>query len=205
MYITILQALNIAVEAIRQLPDSDENRQAITRLTNLKNKDLYVNWTKELVFKKLNDWKKNHDNRNPNATCLAEHGMPKAHTIQRLFDMKASAFFNIYYPNDNSKKTAYTPYSVHSKEEYVELFIKEYNRIKPRTSKEYNVLRNKDTPTWLTIAKYVGVTTWRELLEITKVDISCSSRMKKTARSFNITHQVELYDKLENYLKFEQK
>jgi hypothetical protein len=55
-------------------------------------------WTKELVFKELNKWKQEHG-RNPTVTNLVEPGMPKAITIQKLFDMRASAFLNIYYPS----------------------------------------------------------------------------------------------------------
>lgn len=202
MYITIQQALDIAIEALSELPESEINKQAIIRLSNLKKRDFCTHWTKDLVFQRLDQWKEEHG-RNPTITNLAEPNMPKVFQIQRLFDMRATAFFNIYYPSDKPKKSR-TPYTEKTREEYIDLFIKEYNRIKPHSSKDYNCKRNAKFPTWNTIARYVGVTTWNELLKITNVDTSHINK-SETVHSFNVKREVELYDKLIDYLDYKEK
>ena len=60
MYISRLQAIDIAVSAIKQLPDSIENRQAIERLLNIKSDCKAICWTKESVHQALDEWTKIH-------------------------------------------------------------------------------------------------------------------------------------------------
>ena len=186
-------ALDRAIEMIGELPCSDENREIAQRLKELRDRPFVTNWTKELVFERLNEWKERHG-RNPTMTDLAEAGMPKAAQIKRLFDMKATAFLNIYYPTEKNKRPT-SKYTQKSKEEYIKDFIAEYERIKPRTAKKYNAARNKNLPTWMTIARYVGVTTWTELIEITKVDTSHLNKIKEVTH-ITVTYNDELMERL---------
>ena len=79
MYITRLRAIDIAISAINQLPDSNENRQAVERLLNIKSDCKAITWTKESVRQALDEWAKSHG-RNPTVTDLVEPNMPKAVT-----------------------------------------------------------------------------------------------------------------------------
>ena len=193
MYINRLQALNIAISAINQLPDSEQNKQAIERLENMK-KDKYIRWTKEMVFEQLDKWKSVH-NRNPTVTDLVESDMPKVITIKKLFDMRASAFLNIYYPRTANKHST-SKYSIKTKQEWVDNFIEEFNRIQPQSSKDYNAKRDPDSPTWLTIARYLGLSTWGSLLEYTHLKIP----KQDTTRHYTVTSTSSLYNKLEALL-----
>lgn len=200
MYINCSQAIDIAISAIKLLPESEENKQAIIRLNNMK-QDRYINWTKELVFQYLDNWAKEHG-RNPTVTNLVEPNMPKATTIQRLFDMKSSAFLNIYYPN-NEKKANTSIYSIKTKQEWIDNFIQQFNRIQPKSAKEYDVKREKNTPTWLTIARYLNVATWKELLELTNLDVQCLSnqyQFKPKTKQYSVNSTSSLYKKLEDLL-----
>lgn len=197
MYITIIKALNIAISAISQLPDNEENRQAIIRLQNLKQRDCYIQWTKETVFEALDKWKAEH-NRNPTVTNLTEPDMPKSVTIQKLFDMRASAFLNIYYPIDKPKRNT-SKYTIKTKQEWIDDFITQFNSLQPRTSKEYNAQRDPNSPTWNTIARYLGIGTWYELLELTKVNTKCLDRQApyNTHKTLTVNSTSSLYEKLE--------
>ena len=199
MYISTLKALTIAIEAIKQLPETDENKQAITRLTNLKKCNRFIHWTKESVFERLNEWKIEH-NRNPSVTNLAEDGMPSAKTIQSLFDMRASAFMNLYYPRETPKSLT-TKYSNKTKEEWVNIFVQQYNSIQPKSAKEYNTKRDKTTPTWNTIANYLHVVNWTDLIKATGVNTN-HLRIKSTYQSSNYTvnSTSSIYEKLEKLL-----
>lgn len=200
MSISTLKAFEIAISAIQQLPETQENKDAVIKLTKLMKQDRYICWTKELVFERLDKWKSEHG-RNPNMTNLTEFDMPNPTSIQRLFDMKASAFLSIYYPSGN-KKPATTIYSVKSRQEWIDEFVKQFTEIKPKSSREYNAKRDKSTPNWETIAKYLNVSKWTELIKITGVDIK-SLRNQEAYRSkhYTVNSTSSLYEKLERLLE----
>lgn len=195
MYITRLRAIDIAISAINQLPDSNENRQAVERLLNIKNDCKAISWTKESVCQALDEWAESHG-RNPTVTDLAEPNMPKAVTIQKLFDMKASAFLNTYYTTEKRKKQS-SRYSVRSREEWIADFISQYNSIRPVSAKEYNVKRDKDSPTWLTIARYLGAARWNELLELTGVKKPSAVNVTQ----YTVEHTSPAYEKISSLLE----
>lgn len=194
MYISRLQAIDIAVSAIKQLPDSIENRQAVERLLNIKSDCKAICWTKESVHQVLDEWAKIHG-RNPTVTDLAEPNMPKAVTIKKLFDMKASAFLNIYYPT--SIRRSYGRYTFKSREEWVADFTEQFNRIYPSSAKDYNAKRDKDSPTWLTVARYLNVSTWSELLELTGL----SKRTEEKVSHLTVEHISPAYEKISRLLE----
>lgn len=195
MYITRLRAIDIAISAINQLPDSNENRQAVERLLNIKNDCKAIIWTKESVRQALDEWAESHG-RNPTVTDLVEPNMPKAVTIQKLFDMKASAFLNTYYTTEKRKPQS-SRYSVRSREEWITDFKAQYNSIRPVSAKEYNVKRDNDSPTWLTVARYLGVATWKELLEMTGVRKPSAENVSH----FTVEHTSPAYEKISRLLE----
>ena len=195
MYITRHQAIDIAVSAIKQLPDSYENRQAVERLLNIKKDCKAISWTKESVHRALDEWAADHG-RNPSVTDLAEPNMPKAVTIKQLFDMKASAFLNTYYSSEK-KKEKVGIYSHRTREEWISDFVFQYNFICPISAKEYNIKRDKNSPTWLTVARYLGISTWKELLEMTGV----SKKMVNNTSHFTVEQTSPAYEKISRLLE----
>ncbi|MBP0957032.1 MAG: hypothetical protein J5997_06675 [Oscillospiraceae bacterium] len=196
MYITRLQAIDIAISAINQLPDSKENRQAVMRLLNIKKDCKSIIWTKGSVRQALDEWAESHG-RNPTVTDLVEPNMPKAVTIQKLFDMKASAFLNTYYSTEK-RKTQSSRYSVRSREEWIADFTAQYNAIRPASAKEYDIKRDKDSPTWLTIARYLGVATWKDLLELTGA--RRGENEAENISHYTVEHSSPAYDKITELL-----
>ena len=193
MKMTAKQALGLAISALKAQPGTEQTRAAIERLEQLIESSMVTHWTKELIIERLDKWRDSHG-RNPTVTDLAEPGMPKCSQIKRLFDMKATAFLNIYYPTDRPKRPK-SKYTEMSRKEYIEQFKAEYDRIKPKSSKEYNARRAEGTPTWLTAARYLGVTTWNELLTLTEVDTE-HLRRREGPKALTVTHTGDGYDKL---------
>lgn len=193
MYVNRLKAISIAIEAIKQLPYSDENEQAIKMLKAFSKMTINRRWTKEAVFQALDQWRDEHG-RNPTVTNLVEDGMPKAVTIQRMFDMKASAFMSIYYPSEHTKKPV-TKYSVRTEQEWIDDFKRQYEKIKPKSGREYNNRREEGSPTWNTIIKYCHIGTWTELLKVTNVD---TKHLHKTPeeRTYTVIQIHPSYDRL---------
>lgn len=168
--------------------------ETITILLKMKSSARMIHWSKELVFEVLDKWRNEHK-RNPAVTDLIESGMPKAITIKKLFDMTASAFLAIYYPREKPKKST-TRFSLLSKEDWANVFIEQYTKYKPVTAKEYNVLRDKETPTWLTIARNLKLTRWSELIKYTNVDYNLREIPPVKKETFIINSNVPLYEKL---------
>lgn len=160
------EALSYAISAINQLPQSDAGNEAILILTRISESCQYIEWTKEKVFEKLNQWKEEHG-RNPTVADLSEPGMPKKATVKRLFNMNPSSFMNLYYPKEKRKPTA--KYAGYTDDDYVAAFKVQYQKIKPKSSKEYDLFREPNTPMWLTVARHCGVTKWSDLLALTEV------------------------------------
>ena len=155
-----------------------------------------MRWTKEQVFDALDKWKAEHG-RNPTITNLAETDMPSGSTIQYLFDMKPTAFLNIYYPNNTPKKNT-SQYTIKSKQEWIDNFVEQFNKNKPISGREYDLKRDKGTPTWGTIARYVGAATWTKLLILTKVDIKhLRAQALYQKKQFTVNSTSSLYEKLE--------
>ena len=63
------------------------------------------------------------------------------------------------------------------RELYTKKFIEEFERIKPRSSNEFNRLRDKNVKGWQTIAYYNDVKCWRGLLK--KLNLSPIFELKK--------------------------
>lgn len=199
MYINRIQAIKMAIAAIEQLPETYERKQAVERLEGMINdyKVAGTYWTKEKVFEVLNQWRNEHG-RNPTVTNLMEPGMPATTTIQKLFDMSGSAFLNIYYPHEKATKRK-NKYSIKSEEEWIKDFVEQFNKIKPSSSSDYNAKRENDTPTWQTIARYLSLSSWQELIKKTGVSIQ-SLKMKNglpnEPKTFYVDVTCNLYNKL---------
>lgn len=50
------------------------------------------------------------------------------------------------------------------KAKYTKAFIKDYNRIKPRSQYEFSEKKRPDTRSWQTVATYYNTRSWRKLL-----------------------------------------
>ncbi len=199
MYINRKEALMIAIEAIKQLPETYENKQAIERLEGIITdcKITGIFWTKEKVFEVLDKWRDEHG-RNPSVTNLMESEMPPPSTIQRLFDMNGSAFLNIYYPHPQKAKPK-TKYTSKTEQEWVDDFVEQFNKIQPCSSSDYNTKRKSGTPTWQTVARYLRSSTWHDLLLKTKVDTKCLKvkyGLSQAPKTFYVDSTCSSYNKI---------
>ncbi|MCM1168195.1 MAG: hypothetical protein NC299_18440 [Lachnospiraceae bacterium] len=201
MYINRKEALKIAINAIRKLPETYENKQAIERLEGMLEdcKLTGVFWTKEKVLNVLNKWKDEHG-RNPSVTNLMEPDMPSPTTIQKLFDMSSSAFLNIYYPRSEKTKRK-NKYTTKTEREWVKDFVEQFNKIQPCSADDYNAKRDKTSPTWQTIARYLSLSTWRELVQKTGVNAQCLKMrrgLSETPKTFYVDSTCSSYNKLKD-------
>lgn len=57
------------------------------------------------------------------------------------------------------------------KEEWLKIFQSEFDRIHPKSANDFNVRRDKSTPTWNVVAEMFGTKKWNELLTVAERDI----------------------------------
>lgn len=89
--------------------------------------------------------------------------MPSHTDIAQVFHMSAKQFRDTYYPLKTDIPST-SPYCKHTVKEWTDSFISDYKRVMPKTQDEYNRLRAPSLPTWNTIAKMNGLTSWNNLL-----------------------------------------
>ena len=169
---TTKDALDLAISILEKQATTAELTEAITLLQHLRKRDMVANWSKESIIAALDDWKEQHG-RPPTVTNLIEPGMPGANIIQKHFGIRASAFMRGRYPPDNNPVPPINRYGYKNCDDWIscfrEQFLKHCNE-DGFSSKTYNMLKDKDTPLWMTIARHCGTTKWTKLMELAEVE-----------------------------------
>lgn len=120
--------------------------------------------------------------------------------------MKLKDFLNEYYPSEftNIQHRKYkSKYDYTTKEEWIKIFIEQYNEIKPLTARQYNAKRDSNTPTWNTISLNCSDGTWAGLISDTNVETKFLYRKvvyKKQELSIN-NSDLDLYSHYKNKIK----
>lgn len=120
----------------------------------------FAHWTKEAIFDACDTWVQEHGKLHLRA--FESPMMPSHPTIKNRFGMTAREFRNKYYPiTDVSTRSRYYKHSI---AEWNQAFQEEFHRIHCVGQDDYNKHRNKELPTWNTMATMNELKTWRELL-----------------------------------------
>ena len=155
------QAVCRALELLESLGPSPEIAGVIEKLQEVYAEMPFTRWSEDTVHDTLRQFAAERG-RNPTAADLKRRGMPP-HTVIRLrFGMTAKAFLDTYYPPAPGGYAS-GPYGWKSKEDWTQDFIRQYKEKKPVSGQRYNAVRDAGSPSWLTIAKYNGGTSWRGL------------------------------------------
>lgn len=169
-----IQALNIGISAIKKLPKSEKNEEAIRILTELKIQNGFIKWDKEKICRVLDEWAEKNG-RPPTTTHLTDPNMPNGNIIKLHFHMKASVFLRKRYGELPKKK--YSKHPFQTKEEWVECFVEQFEKHDCQSGREYDRLRDPGTPSWYTIARYTQVRKWNDLMKLAGVSYSKPKRI----------------------------
>lgn len=194
------EAFDIAVNAIKALPPSERNNAAIEYLESARS-ERYIKWDKDKILDAMNTWKNEHG-RNPTIKDLRDPMLPSAGTIINIFNITASEFFRTYFPSPPSRHLH--KYSNRTADEWVADFIIQYETILPSSAKDYDLHRRSDSPAWVSIAGYAGVSTWNELISFTGVNSHCLKRkyrLKSEVKEWTVRSSSHF---LEEYLKLKE-
>ncbi len=168
---TTKDALELAISVLQENPQKAEYLEAIKLLQRLQKRDIVAQWSQETIIAALDNWKDQHG-KPPTVTNLIEPGMPGANIIQKHFGVRASALLYRRYPPDNNPAPPKNRYGYITTEDWLACFREQF--LKHCTeegfcSKTYNMLKDKDTPLWMTIARHCGTTQWSKLMKLADV------------------------------------
>lgn len=113
--------------------------------------------------------------------------LPRPSAIKIYFGLTTCKFLDKYYPQQEPRGLHY---HTKSAEEWLAIFVANYNRIKPFDVEDYNRERDEGTPAWGTYAKMFGVEKWSELQTFAKVEryIRQPQPRRRKRTVFKITH-----------------
>lgn len=173
-YFSIYKAVEFAVDSVRKNKDltATQKDETIKLLKNLSKRDYFIKWDKEKIITVLKDYKE-RTGLTPTVTTLSEPGMPKGITIQSFFHVKPSLFLKQLFPENRKTRPdkMYTNvYGFNCDEAWLNCFREQFKKTGCTSAKAYNSLRDKDTPTWDTIARYLKIDGWKALMEYAGVE-----------------------------------
>ena len=105
-----------------------------------------------------------------------------------------------------ARNERYIKYSGKTPDEWVADFIVQYETIQPSSADDYDLRRRQGSPSWVTIARYAGLSTWYELVSFTGVSKECLNRkfrLKSEPREWTVrstSHFLEEYIKLKEHI-----
>ena len=172
------QALCKALEVIN-------DPEAAAALRDIINNLPLVSWTETTIFDSIDQFIADNG-RVPMATDFKRRGLPPHPVIKLRFGITLREFLEQHYPVKH--KRTYSPYNDKSREDWQADFIENYKDLKPASQSEYNRLRPKSSPTWITVAKMFGLTRWLELLSM------CNLRASKckSTRTFTVVAHLDI-------------
>ena len=182
---TIQQALEIALKSV----ESDESlsratrREVMEKINTVSKTTWRKSWNQETIRKAIHSFMEEHG-RLPNTADLRLNNMPSEPTIRAYFHMNLTTLLITEFPEHRFYKISpkAEKYDMLTREEWLNFFSEQFNKhlCPEMNGRVYNQLRDRNTPTWDTIARYTGDITWRKLMQSAGVKY-LGSRGRETA------------------------
>ena len=153
LLMTRKQAITKAIAALHQTGENDE---AIRLLQDLSDELPLIHWSDKSIRDTVEQFMLDNG-RPPTVSDFKKAGMPPHMVIQNKYKMTLGEWLDQNYP---TRKLTYDEL----KAKYTKAFIKDYNRIKPRSQYEFSEKKRPDTRSWQTVAAYYNTRSWRKLL-----------------------------------------
>lgn len=142
-------------------------------------------WTKELIRQRVEGFIIQNGRIPSREDLLGTPELPSPETFNNVVKMNWRLWIKETFPDcvpDNWRYDLLSSKKI-DKKKWLELFKKEYKRIKPATGNQYNQQRTQGTPTWNTIAKLIGESEhkWSNMKKVAGVeDVPISSKKPST-------------------------
>lgn len=182
------QAIYQAIQALSALEGKEE---AIALLQDIYDEMPLIHWSDKSIRDTVEQFIVDNGSI-PTASDFRKKGMPPHPVIKNKYGITLAEWLRKNYPQpEKSIKVEMT--------DITHDFIDTYNRITPKSAKDYDLRRPKEMKCWATIAQYNGCTNWTSLLEKLSLP-SYSARDSNRGRvqlSVSVFH--DLFDEKENF------
>lgn len=165
-------------QAIQALSKDKEYSKVVELLQDICNELPLIHWSDKSIRDTIEQFIIDNG-RVPTATDFKRKGMPPHPVIKQKYKINLSQWLNENYPTKRLTNEEIT-------KKYTKDFIDEFNRIQPKYSNEYNQNKNKELPTWNTVAKWNDVTSWRALLKKLDLKIYYREYERKVAKDLKV-------------------
>ena len=175
-------------QAIQALSKEKGHEEAISSLRDIYEELPLIHWTDKSIRDTVEQFIIDNG-RNPTASDFRKKGMPPHPVIKQKYKITLGEWLAQNYPT-------HAPRFEELKSKYTEDFVNEYIRIKPTSEGDFDKRRNRNTKTWITVAKYNNTTTWRGLLNALSLPIYTKpiSPPRRTVIKVHITTDIDLYE-----------
>jgi hypothetical protein len=179
-----------------------EDEEAKEKIKEIISDMPFTGWSERTIFDTIDQFIIDNK-RVPTATDFKKKGLPPHPVIKLRFGIELKEFLSKYYPVERLCDSK--DYYHKTKEQWQEIFISEYKKLKPHSAEEYNEHREKKTPTWATIAKMFNITKWIEWIDFCGVEIyhtyTYRTYRKKDSTVLIVESNVDLLDELDAFKK----
>lgn len=160
------------LQAILKLSENPENNNIVSKLHELLIDMPCNTWTKQSILDAIENYAIEHNGVLPNVTDLvAKNNLPSNTVITSLFgETSMRSFMNKYFVKYKVQYKVHSPFHNYTKEDFTNIFISNYNRIKNKFHvktvkvKMYDEYKENDSPHSSTIIKHCGCKSYNDLL-----------------------------------------
>ncbi len=158
-------ALLDAIEIVKIAGLPEEQKNNLVKMLTLCVTELpFTKWSENAIYDACDQFLLDHG-RVPSISEFDRSGLPSHPVVQRRLGISVREFRERYFRDELEKQKA-----APDREVILRNFTDEYKRIGFTTQKGYDQHRSAGQPSAQTILKYIGVTSWRDLLKLAGIE-----------------------------------
>lgn len=196
--LTKREALSFVRRLVKEQPKTLTTTRVLKQLEIIEEEVCRKAWTREDCIKALAEWKE-RTGQAPIISNLGADNLPSKFIIERVFGERASTVLKRYFPDGYTRAYCDRKYSRYTQEELSKFIKDELVRLQPISGRDYNKLRIKGSPTWETIAKKLGYSSWRELCSKV-LDKEAVYAPNRTCKVLRVEFKSQLVDDLHSII-----
>lgn len=138
------------------------DKEAIAVIQEMIKNMPYHEWDSATIDDAIEQYKFDHGQYPKPSNFVYDKKLPNAATVLYRTGIPLKDYLKRFY----TKQTNSIKYFDKPKEEWLKIFQSEFDRIQPKSANDFNIRRDKSTPTWNIIAQMFGTKKWNELLTV---------------------------------------
>lgn len=177
------QAINQAIQVLSQLECQEE---AVALLQDIHDEMPLIHWSEKSICDTVEQFIVDNG-RVPTVSDFRKKGMPPHPVIKNKYGITLAEWLQLNYPQ----------LEINNEETIMDItndFIYTYNKICPKSAKDFDIRRPKGIKCWTTVAQHNNCTNWRSLLDKLSLPSysSRTDRRNKAKISVSVFH--DLFD-----------